>query len=43
MGAVDNKNFEEHRSTYAMFLGLTKWGTISIVALLVLMRIFLVH
>ena len=43
MGAVESKNFEEHRNTYAMFLGLTKWGTIAVVALLVLMRIFLVH
>ena len=43
MGAVDSRNFEEHRKTYALFLGLAKWGTISIVALLVLMRIFLVH
>ena len=43
MSAVENKDFEEHRRTYAMFLGLTKWGTISIALLLVLMRIFLVH
>jgi hypothetical protein len=43
MGGVESKNFEEHRNTYAMFLGLTKWGTIGVAALLVLMRIFLVH
>ena len=43
MGVVESKDFEEHRKTYAMFLGLTKWGSISIVALLILMRIFLVH
>lgn len=43
MGAVESKNFEEHRKTYAAFLAITKWGTISIVALLILMRIFLVH
>ncbi|MDK9696654.1 MAG: aa3-type cytochrome c oxidase subunit IV [Siculibacillus sp.] len=34
---------EEHRKTYAMFLGLVKWGSIGIVGLLILMRIFLVH
>ncbi len=43
MSAVDSKDFEEHRNTYAMFLGLTKWGTIGIALLLILMRIFLVH
>lgn len=43
MGSVDTKNFEEHRRTYAMFLGLAKWGTIGVVGLLILMRIFLVH
>ena len=43
MATIENGNMEEHRRTYAMFLGLAKWGTISVVALLILMRIFLVH
>lgn len=43
MGGVDTKNIDEHRQTYAMFLGLAKWGTIAIVGVLLLMRIFLVH
>jgi len=43
MGAVDNKDIEEHRNTYEAFLGLTKWSTIGIVLVLILMRIFLVH
>jgi len=43
MASVESRDFEEHRKTYAGFLGLTKWGTISVVALLILMRIFLVH
>jgi hypothetical protein len=43
MGAVESGNIEEHRRTYAAFLGLAKWGTIGIVFVLILMRIFLVH
>lgn len=43
MGAADTKNFEEHARTYALFLGLAKWGTIGVALLLILMRIFLVH
>ena len=43
MGAVESKDIEEHRNTYAAFLGVTKWATISIVGVLILMRIFLVH
>ena len=41
MGAVDTNNFAEHQRTYAMFLGLAKWGTISVVSVLILMAIFL--
>lgn len=43
MGAVDNANIEEHRRTYAMFLGLVKWGTIGVTIVVILMRMFLVH
>ena len=35
-------DYAEHEQTYALFLGLTKWGIIVICALLVLMAVFLV-
>ncbi|MEJ1160977.1 aa3-type cytochrome c oxidase subunit IV [Prosthecomicrobium sp. N25] len=35
-------DYAEHEKTYRMFLALTKWGTISIIVLLILMAIFLV-
>jgi hypothetical protein len=35
-------DYAEHERTYAMFLGLVKWGTIFLVALLVGMAIFLI-
>jgi len=35
-------DYAEHERTYDMFVGLTKWGTIAIVAILVLMAFFLV-
>jgi hypothetical protein len=34
-------DYSEHEKTYDLFIGLTKWGTISTVVLLVLMAIFL--
>ena len=34
-------DYPEHERTYAMFTTLTKWGTIVIVAILVLLAIFL--
>ena len=34
-------DYAEHDKSYAMFVGMTKWGTISIVVLLILMAIFL--
>ena len=43
MGAAESRNFDEHRRTYAMFIGLAKWGSIGVALLLILMRIFLVH
>ena len=46
-GAVEyltatGNDYDEHRRTYAGFIALAKWGTLSIVVLLVLMAIFLV-
>lgn len=35
-------DYAEHERTYKMFVGLTKWGTISLVVLLALMATFLV-
>lgn len=36
-------DYAEHERTYALFLSLTKWGSIAVVALLILMAIFLLH
>lgn len=41
MAEHSSMDYAEHERTYALFVGLTKWGTIGIVALLVLMAIFL--
>ncbi|MCZ8103891.1 MAG: aa3-type cytochrome c oxidase subunit IV [Alsobacter sp.] len=35
-------DYPEHERTYAAFTAVTKWGTITIAAILVLMYIFLV-
>lgn len=35
-------DYSEHERTYAMFIGLVKWGTIAIVVLLAGMAIFLI-
>lgn len=35
-------DYAEHESTYRLFLGLTKWGVVLVVAVLILMAIFLV-
>jgi len=43
MAEADTQNMAEHRRTYAQFIRFTKWSTISIVLLLILMRAFLVH
>lgn len=45
---ADDKNppamdYAEHDRTYALFIGLTKWGTILTVILLLLMYFFLVR
>jgi hypothetical protein len=34
-------DYREHENTYSFFVGLTKWGTIAVIAVLVLMAIFL--
>jgi len=34
-------DYPEHNRTYAMFLGMAKWGTISVVVILILMAFFL--
>lgn len=34
-------DYAEHEKSYALFVGMTKWGTISLVILLILMAIFL--
>jgi hypothetical protein len=35
-------DYPEHERTYATFVSLTKWGTITICAIMVLMAIFLI-
>ncbi|MBH0239430.1 aa3-type cytochrome c oxidase subunit IV [Methylobrevis albus] len=35
-------DYAEHEKTYNLFIGMVKWGTISVVAIVVLMAIFLV-
>ena len=34
-------DYAEHERTYRMFIQLTKWGTASVVVLLILMAVFL--
>lgn len=36
-------DYAEHEKTYGLFVKLTKWGTIGVAALLVLMAIYLVR
>jgi hypothetical protein len=40
-GTAEGNDYVEHERTYALFTALTKWGTIGIAVLLVLMWIFL--
>lgn len=35
-------DYAEHERTYALFIAMTKWGTISMVVLMALMALFLV-
>ena len=39
---ADGNDYAEHEGTYKFFIALTKWGTISVIILLVLMAYFLV-
>ena len=34
-------DYPEHNKTYELFLGMAKWGTISVILILILMAIFL--
>jgi len=34
-------DYPEHNKTYALFLGMAKWGTISVIVILILMALFL--
>ena len=34
-------DYAEHQRTYALFLGMMKWGSISVAVILALMAIFL--
>lgn len=34
-------DYAEHDRTYALFIAMTKWGTISVIVLLILMAFFL--
>ena len=36
-------DYDEHEATFNFFVGLVKWGTVGVVALLLLMAFFLVH
>ncbi len=39
---ADGNDYKEHERTYLTFLALTKWGTISVAVILILMAYFLV-
>ena len=41
IGTATGTDYADHLRTYEMFIGLTKWGTISVIILLVLMAFFL--
>jgi len=41
IGTADGNDYAEHERTYDFFIGLVKWGTISIVVILALMATFL--
>lgn len=43
MGNTDTQDLAEHQLTYDRFVRLTKWTTISVVVLLILMALFLVR
>jgi Bacterial aa3 type cytochrome c oxidase subunit IV len=37
----ENMDYAQHEQTYELFTGLVKWGTVSVVIILILMAIFL--
>lgn len=41
MAEHSTMDYAEHEKTYKLFLAMTKWGTVSVIVLLVLMAIFL--
>ena len=41
IGTAEGNDYAEHERTYRFFLGLTKWSTLSIAVILILMAIFL--
>jgi hypothetical protein len=38
----ENMDYAQHQRTYDLFIGLVKWGTISVIVILLLMWMFLV-
>jgi hypothetical protein len=41
IGTAIGNDYAEHQRTYRFFIGLAKWGTISVAMILILMAIFL--
>jgi len=39
---AEGNDYAEHEATYEMFITMTKWGTIFVIILLILMAYFLV-
>jgi hypothetical protein len=41
IGTATGNDYAEHEKSYRFFIGLTKWGTIAVCTIIVLMAIFL--
>jgi hypothetical protein len=41
IGTATGNDYREHERSYDFFVALTKWGTISVAVILILMAIFL--
>jgi hypothetical protein len=41
IGTATGNDYTEHERSYNLFVGMTKWGTISVAVILILMAIFL--
>jgi hypothetical protein len=41
VGTATGNDYSEHEKSYRFFIGLAKWGTISVATILILMAIFL--